>query len=104
MVPNGILIETPHGAEVRAPLAGTVVYADEFRSYGKLVTIAAGCAKYVIIAGLGSTFVSLGDRIDSGQTLGAMSEGQGDPLPVFYLELRRDGTPIDPGLVASGKQ
>jgi septal ring factor EnvC (AmiA/AmiB activator) len=102
-VSKGIVLETQHGADVRAPVAGTVVYAGEFRSYGKLVTIATGCATHVMIAGLGNIAASLGERIGAGQTLGTTSQGQGEPLPVLYLEVRRDGQPIDPGLLSPGK-
>ena len=101
---NGIVFETPPGAEVRAPVAGTVVYAAEFRTYGKLVTIAIGCATHVMISGLEKIVVSPGDRVSSGQTLGAMSQGRGDLLPVLYLELRRDGRPIDPGSMSPARQ
>jgi hypothetical protein len=93
------VLETQHGAEVRAPITGTVVYAGEFRSYGKLVTIAVGCATHVMIAGLGNIAASVGERIGAGQTLGTTSQGQGEPLPVIYLEVRRDGQPTDPGLL-----
>jgi septal ring factor EnvC (AmiA/AmiB activator) len=100
---KGIVLETQHGADVRAPVTGTVVYAGEFRSYGKLVTIAIGCATHVMIAGLGNIAASLGERIGAGQTLGTASQGQGEPLPVVYLEVRRNGQPIDPGLLSPGK-
>jgi murein hydrolase activator len=101
---NGIVFETPHGADVRAPIGGMVVHAGEFHSYGNLVTIAIGCGMQVMIAGLGNITVAPGERIGSGQTLGTTSEGHGSPLPVIYLELRRDGQPIDPGLLSPGKQ
>jgi septal ring factor EnvC (AmiA/AmiB activator) len=98
------VFESQYGADVRAPLAGIVVYAAEFRSYGKLVTIAVGCETHVLIAGLGNTVVSLGDRVTTGQTISTTSQGQGDLLPVVYLELRRDGRPIDPGLLSPQKE
>lgn len=101
---NGIVLETQPDADVHAPLAGMVVYAGEFRSYGKIVTIAVGCATHVMISGLGSIVVSVGDRVSSGQTVGATSQGRGEPLPVLYLEVRRDGRPIDPGLLSPGRQ
>src|SRR5262249_24431120 len=71
---RGIVFESQYGADVRAPVAGIVVYAAEFRSYGKLVTIAVGCEAHVLIAGLGNIVVSLGDRVTTGQTLGTTSQ------------------------------
>jgi septal ring factor EnvC (AmiA/AmiB activator) len=58
----------------------------------------------MMIAGRRRIVVSLGERISCGRTLGAMSQERGESLPELYLELRRDGRPIDPGLLPPGQQ
>ena len=91
---KGLVIATPSEAIVKSPVAGVVLFAGAYRSYGQIVIIDA-CAHDVLLAGLTQIDVPAGGSLGLGQPLGAMAKTSGD-APVLYIEARRDGRPIDP--------
>jgi septal ring factor EnvC (AmiA/AmiB activator) len=109
---KGIVIETRTSAQVTSPCDGWVVYAGEFRSYGQLLIINAGDGYHVLLAGLSQIDVQPGQFVLTAEPVGTMSGGQKNsssaaPVsgPVLYVELRKDGRPIDPDpWWASGQQ
>jgi septal ring factor EnvC (AmiA/AmiB activator) len=92
---KGIVYETERTARAKAPVAGLVIYADEFRSYGKLVILDV-CGFDVLLAGLETISVRSGDLVQASSELGRMTSRVGQDLPVLYLEVRNAGRPIDP--------
>jgi septal ring factor EnvC (AmiA/AmiB activator) len=108
---KGMVIETRPSAQVTSPCDGWVVYAGEFRSYGQLLIINAGDGYHVLLAGLSQIDVQPGQFVLTAEPVGTMSGGQKNsssaPVggPVLYVELRKDGRPIDPDpWWASGQQ
>jgi septal ring factor EnvC (AmiA/AmiB activator) len=109
---KGIVVETRYSAQVTSPCDGWVVYAGEFRSYGQLLIINAGDGYHVLLAGLSQIDVQPGQFVLTAEPVGTMSGGQKNspsaaPVsgPVLYVELRKDGRPIDPDpWWASGQQ
>ncbi len=105
-VERGILVATLAGAVVSAPADGSVLYAGPYRSYGRVLIIDAGEGYYILLAGMERTYVSRGQAVLSGEPVGAVGDGSakmaaaaavGAVQPVLYIELRKDGTAIDPG-------
>ncbi|MEM8688872.1 MAG: peptidoglycan DD-metalloendopeptidase family protein [Pseudomonadota bacterium] len=103
-IAKGIALATRSNAQVTAPADGTVVYAEEFRSYGKLLIINAGEGYHLLLAGLGSITVAAGQTVRAGEPIGTMGTeaasgvvGSGAPTnrPVLYVEFRRNGKSID---------
>ena len=103
---RGILVATLAGAVVSAPADGSVLYAGPYRSYGRVLIIDAGEGYYILLAGMERTYVSRGQAVLSGEPVGAVGDGSakmaaaaavGAVQPVLYIELRKDGTAIDPG-------
>ncbi len=103
---HGILVATLPGAVVSAPSDGSVLYSGPYRSYGRLLIIDAGEGYYVLLAGMERTYVSRGEAVLSGEPVGVVGDGStkmaaaaavGASRPVLYIELRKDGTAIDPG-------
>jgi septal ring factor EnvC (AmiA/AmiB activator) len=102
---RGITFATRPGAQVTAPADGWVVYAGPFRSYGKLLILNAGGGYHVLLAGMDSISVDLGQFVLTGEPVATMGGGSqvaatiaiGSSQPVLYIEFRKDGTPIDPG-------
>ena len=99
-------------AVVFAPFDGRVAYAGPFRGYGKVALIDHGQGYHTLLTGLGRIDVAVGDWVLQGEPLGLMppadtkekvaagrksdagtSEPQG---PKLYVELRRNGDPVDP--------
>jgi septal ring factor EnvC (AmiA/AmiB activator) len=109
---KGIVIETRYAAQVTSPCDGWVVYAGEFRSYGQLLIINAGDGYHVLLAGLSQIDVQPGQFVLAAEPVGTMRGGQrSSPVsaqisgPVLYVELRKNGHPIDPDpWWASGQQ
>ena len=96
---KGIVVETADDAAVRAPVSGTITFASEFRSYGKLLIIDA-CDVVVIVAGTGPFAVAAGQSVAAGDEVARMRQTRAE-LPVLYLEVRERGRLIDPdGLLA----
>ena len=60
---KGISLQTRGEARITAPADGWVVYAGEFRSYGKLLIINAGGGYHVLLAGMSRIDVSLGQFV-----------------------------------------
>ena len=99
---KGIVLETRSGAQVTAPCDGWVVYAGDFRSYGKLLIINAGGGYHVLLAGLSQIDVQPGQFVLAAEPVGSMNTssqeaaGAGSAAPVLYVEFRKGSQPIDP--------
>ncbi|HEY1863237.1 MAG TPA: peptidoglycan DD-metalloendopeptidase family protein [Roseiarcus sp.] len=105
-VERGLSLATPAGATVSAPVDGAVLFAGVYRSYGQLLIIDAGGGYYVLLAGMVRINVESGEFVLAGEPVGVMGDGStrmataaavGAARPVLYIELRKDGTAIDPG-------
>jgi len=100
---EGLSLQTRAEARIVAPSDGWVVYAGPFRSYGQLLILNAGGGYHVLLAGMGRIDVSLGQFVLAGEPIAVMgasaaaSQGESSLRPVLYVELRKDGRPIDPG-------
>ena len=93
VISNGIKIRTQSGSPVKSVEKGTVIFADDFRSYGQTVIIDHGGDLYTIYGLLGSIMVQEGQKIESGRVIGnAGAETQ----PQVYFEVRTDGHPVNP--------
>ncbi|MGH6660902.1 MAG: murein hydrolase activator EnvC family protein [Rhodospirillales bacterium] len=92
---KGLMLETAPGAQVVAPYEGNVVYAGQFRGYGELLIIEHGEGYHSLLAGLSRIDSTIGQWVVAGEPVGVM--GRTDTRkPVLYVELRRNGQPINP--------
>jgi len=92
---KGISIATVDGAQVVAPYAGRVVYAGAFRGYGQLLIIEHGEGYHSLMAGLTRIDSVIGQWVLAGEPIGVMGRAKGEN-PSLYVELRRNGRPINP--------
>jgi septal ring factor EnvC (AmiA/AmiB activator) len=87
-VPNGIVV---------APFDGRVDYVGKFRDYGPILIIRHAGGYHSLLAGLGRVDVTAGQWLLAGEPVGALpASDDKDVSTSFYLELRRDGRPVDP--------
>lgn len=96
---TGLSYHAPPRARVFSPCAGRVVFNDTFRSYGLLLIIDCGGGYHVVLSGFERLTVILGQRIVAGEPVGVMPDwepGSTAGRPALYVELRHDGTPINP--------
>jgi murein hydrolase activator len=105
-IERGVSLATPAGATVSAPADGAVLFAGPYRTYGQLLIMDAGGGYYVLLAGMDRVNVEAGEFVLAGEPIGVMGDGSvrtataaavGAARPVLYIELRKDGTAIDPG-------
>jgi murein hydrolase activator len=103
---RGVSLATPAGATVSAPADGAILFSGPYRTYGQLLIIDAGGGYYVLLAGMDRLDVGSGEFVLTGEPVGVMGDGSsrtataasvGAVRPVLYIELRKDGTAIDPG-------
>ncbi len=92
---KGIVIETRATAQIVAPYDGRVAFAGRFREYGLLLIIDHGEGYHTLLAGVGRIDVLLDQRVLAGEPVGVM-ESFAEAKPRLYVELRRDGHPINP--------
>ena len=83
-------------AQVVSPASGEVAYAGVFRSYGQVLILNLDGGYAVVLTGLQTISARVGERVRAGQPVGEMS-ANASPAPELYVEVRRDGQPVDPG-------
>lgn len=100
---KGLTIATRPRAQVIVPFDGRVVFAGPFRNYGLLLIIEHGDDYHSLLAGLGQIYVDVGQWVLAGEPVGIMADtrqaavGERElTVPELYLELRRQGRPVDP--------
>jgi septal ring factor EnvC (AmiA/AmiB activator) len=94
-VHNGIEIEAPADAPVRAVHAGRVVFAERFRGYGLMVVVDHGAKHHSLYAQLAAVEVAPGQQLAAGDVLG-LAPPAGPDGPGVYFEMRYQGRPEDP--------
>jgi septal ring factor EnvC (AmiA/AmiB activator) len=90
---SGLSFDATPGATVVAPFDGRVSYAAPFGTFGLILIIRHGGLYHSLLAGLGRVDVRIDDWVLAGEPVGAMPD---KPGVGFYLELRREGRPVDP--------
>ena len=101
---TGVTYRPAPRALVVAPCAGKVMFAAPFRSFGLLLIVDCGGLYHGVLAGMERLDVQVGRAVKAGDTVGIMADwdpradvrGGGTTRPALYLELRRDGQPINP--------
>ena len=114
---EGISVAVRPGSRVVAPNDGTVVFADEFRGYGRMVIIEHEGGFHTMLSPLSRVDVRAQQVVFAGEPVGVVGTParpdaheadrrhagdrvhEADRLQEadrLYVELRRDGTPVDP--------
>jgi septal ring factor EnvC (AmiA/AmiB activator) len=91
---RGIVIQTRPQAQIIAPHDGQIVYSGSFLGYGQLLIIEHGEGYHLLLAGLSRIDCVVGQWVLAGEPVGVM--GNGKDSQQLYIELRRQGVPIDP--------
>ncbi|MFN3966903.1 MAG: murein hydrolase activator EnvC family protein, partial [Endomicrobiia bacterium] len=93
IISNGIKIKANSEQHVISIDNGEVVYAKEFRSYGKTVILDHKGGVYTIYGYLGEIMVDEGAKIKRGQPVGKTDILNNNTI---YFEINFDGEPQDP--------
>jgi len=92
---EGITIRTRPDAQVVAPYDGRVVFSGPFRGYGQILIIEHSEGYHTLLAGLSRVDAVAGQWVLAGEPVGVMGQRAGG-APELYVELRRNGRPINP--------
>jgi len=100
---KGLVLETRPGAQIVAPFDGRIAFEGPFRSYGQILIIEHGGGYHTVLAGLDRVDAVVGQWLLAGEPVGSMAltdapsgAAAAPGRPKLYLELRRDGQPVDP--------
>lgn len=88
----GVTLAPAGGAQIVAPAAGRIVFAGDYRGYGRIVIIDHDGGWTSLITNLGRLDVNVGGRVVQGSPLGLAGPGR----PTVTIELRKDGSPVNP--------
>ena len=102
---EGISIVTRADAEVLAPTDGWVLYKGPYLNYGQIVILNPGDGYSVLLAGLETIDVDVGQFVLLGEPIGnmglrtvgrAVTTSAGASRPTLYVEIRDGDKPVDP--------
>ncbi|WP_431272512.1 murein hydrolase activator EnvC family protein [Dankookia sp. P2] len=79
-----------------SPCGGKVVFGSSFRSYGLLLIVDCGDGYHFVLAGLDRLDASPGQRVLAEEPVGQLGAAEKGGRAPLYLELRRNGQPVDP--------
>ena len=87
---RGLTIAVRPGGQIVAPADGRVVFAGDYRSYGKIVILDHGDGWTSLVTGMIGLSARIGDEVEAGSPLGRA----GSVRPRITVELRRGGEPV----------
>ena len=99
---KGITYQTRPGSLVVAPWDGQIAFAGPFRSFGQILIIEHGEGYHSLLAGMGRIDAPVGQWVLAGEPVGITGGEVGATTTKIqnqsrlYVELRRDGQPINP--------
>lgn len=93
---TGLDISASLGTGIRPVSAGTVTYAGYKGSYGNLIIIDHGNGVETYYAHCNTLYVSAGQYVDTSTTIGAVGSTGNSTGPHLHLEIRINGTPVNP--------
>ncbi len=93
---NGVEIQAPLGAEIRAVLSGKVLYADWFKGFGNIVIIDHGDHTFTVSGYCSELLKKSGDTVSQGEAIALVGSSGSLKGPCLYFEIRHHGKPQDP--------
>ncbi len=92
---ESVTFATRSGAQVSAPISGTVEFAGPFRSYGQLLILSTSDGYHVLLWGMSSNYVSVGQSVKQGEPIARMAD-RASGEPELFMEVRKGGEPMNP--------
>lgn len=115
----GWVLASEERALVTSPANVTVRYSGEFPGEGTVVILEGDARRMMLLSGLSTSFVELGQVLAAGEPVGFAGQGQmaaqdnlnarGAESSLFddetlYIEIRQGGVPVDPGSIITLEQ
>lgn len=96
---KGIDLACPVGTKIHAARAGKVVFSGYNGGYGKLIVLRHSHDYYTYYGHLNSTLRHIGDNVEAGEIIGISGNTGRTTGPHLHFEVRKDGTPVNPGVL-----
>jgi septal ring factor EnvC (AmiA/AmiB activator) len=93
---NGIEIQAPPGTDIRAVLAGRVIYSDWFKGFGNVIIIDHGDHTFTVSGYASQLLKKAGDVVSQGEVVAQVGSTGSLKGPCLYFEIRHQGKPRDP--------
>jgi len=97
---KGLTYRGTSRGQVLAPYAGRVEFAGPFKNYDQVVILNVGDGYFILLTGLGQVFTEAGDNVRLGEPVGILPAAKASNSvlsnPNLYIELRKDGKPLNP--------
>ena len=93
---SGVDIGVDYGTPIRAAADGLIIFAGWYGGYGNLITIDNGDGYSTLYAHCSAMYVSLNQRVQRGQVIGAVGATGYATGPHLHFEIRKNGVPFDP--------
>lgn len=93
---DGILIDAPEGAEVRAVTRGKVVYSQWLSGYGLLMILDHGNGFMTLYGFNQSLYKRVNDWVEEGEVIAGAGQSGGRSQSGLYFGIRKNGKPVDP--------
>jgi septal ring factor EnvC (AmiA/AmiB activator) len=92
---NGLTLAAARGARAISPAAGLVQYVGPVKGWGVIVILRLAGGYHLVLAGLERTSVEVGQSVAESQPVGWAPDGPHSSTEL-YLEVRDQGSPVDP--------
>ena len=92
---NGLTLATTRGGRVISPAAGLVQYVGPVKGWDVIVILRLAGGYHLVLAGLERTSVQVGQSVAESQPVGWTPDGR-QSSSELYLEVREQGSPVDP--------
>ncbi|MGB5261108.1 MAG: peptidoglycan DD-metalloendopeptidase family protein [Gammaproteobacteria bacterium] len=93
---RGLMIATRADTDVHAIAKGRVAFADWLRGFGLLMIIEHGDGYMSLYGRNNSLYKGVGEWVERGDVIAGAGNSGGQRNTALYLELRKNGRPIDP--------
>jgi septal ring factor EnvC (AmiA/AmiB activator) len=100
---RGLMIATHADTDVHAIAKGRVAFADWLRGFGLLMIIEHGDGYMSLYGRNNSLYKGVGEWVERGEVIAAAGNSGGQRKSALYLELRKNGRPVDPRSWFRGK-
>jgi murein DD-endopeptidase MepM/ murein hydrolase activator NlpD len=95
---TGVDIGAASGTPIKAAADGIIIHAARWGGYGNCIIIDHGQGTATLYAHCSRLAASRGQAVNQGQVIGYVGSTGLSTGPHLHFEVRRNGTPVNPGL------
>ena len=94
---NGITIDAPMNADIKAVFDGEVIFAQKFKGYGNMLIIDHGGGFFTLYAHAARINRKVGSSVRKNEVVANVGDTDSTDGAKLYFEIRYQGKPINPG-------